>query len=101
MKGYTLRKKDKIPYGTCVAFRGLPMLFSRSLYFHTNTGAGLLGFSYQCMIPARHLLPSRRCFMPDEFEMRKLISFVENGNDVFISANMFPSDVEDMLNCRV
>ena len=35
--------------------------------------------------------------MPDEFEMKKIIRFVENGNDVFISAAILSEDVKSIM----
>ena len=43
----TLRAKDKIPYGTYVAFESLKQLFPGAAVVSQQTGTGLLGFTFQ------------------------------------------------------
>ncbi|MBK9661328.1 MAG: hypothetical protein IPO68_15760 [Chitinophagaceae bacterium] len=40
-------------------------------------------------------------FSPDEIEMKKLISFIENGNDVFVSARTISYSAGDMMGCSI
>lgn len=96
----TLRKKDKIAYGSWVAFKSLPAFFPKASIFTSKQEPGYWD-SVSVYDSRQAYIAITPSFMPDEFEMRKLISFVENGNDVFISAKYVSSDVEDMLNCRV
>ncbi|HUR67401.1 MAG TPA: hypothetical protein VMZ03_13705 [Chitinophagaceae bacterium] len=96
----TFRKKDKIPYGTWVAFRSLPAFFPRAAVYTSRQEPGYWDSisvydSHQLFIA---ITPR---FMPDEYEMRKLITFVENGNDVFISTVSVSNDLEEQLDCKV
>jgi hypothetical protein len=96
----TLRKKDKIPYGSWVAFKSLPEFFPQATIYTSKQEPGYWD-SVSVYDSRQAFIAITPYFMPDEFEMRKLISFVENGNDVFVSAKYVSSDVEDMLDCRV
>lgn len=96
----TLDKKDKNAYGAWVAFQTLPKFFpSASIYtsrkepgYWDSISPSASGQLFFCVTPR---------FMADDFEMKKLISFVENGNDVFISTKTVSWDVEKMLRCSV
>jgi len=96
----TFRKKDKIPYGTWVAFQSLPQFFPGASVYTTRQEPGYWD-SVSVFDSRQAFIAITPKFMPDEYEMRKLISFVENGNDVFVSAKYVSADVEDMLNCSV
>lgn len=96
----TLNRRDKDAYGAWVAFRSLREFFpSASVYTSrkepgywdsvSSSGSGQLFISVTTQ------------FMPDEFELKKLIAFAENGNDVFISTKSVSRDVEKLLNCSV
>lgn len=92
----TLRKKDKIPYGTWVAFQSLPVFFPSASVYTSRLEPGYwdsvsLNNKRQAFIA---ITPS---FMADEFEMGKLIEFARNGNDVFISAAQISYDVKEII----
>lgn len=90
----TLRRTDKIPYGTFVAYNSLPMFFDHVLVAPIkkqpsdwyNPDSVLKGGTLFMAITPR--------FDPDESELRYLQSFVENGNDVFISTFYFGEQAE-------
>ncbi|MGQ0738413.1 MAG: DUF4350 domain-containing protein [Bacteroidota bacterium] len=96
----TFRKKDKIPYGTWVAFQSLPEFFPGAAVYTTRQEPGYWD-SVSIYDSRQAFIAITPKFMPDEYEMGKLISFAENGNDVFISAKYISADVEEMLNCSV
>ena len=96
----SFRKKDKIPYGTFVAYENLKHLFP-----HARISASMKepGFwdSLSLYDPDQALIIISPAFYADDFEMKKLIRFVEKGNDVFISSAVISDDVQAMLNCNV
>lgn len=96
----TLRKKDKIPYGTWVAFHSLPQMFPSASVYTSRKEPGLWDVIDEDSSNQLFIAITPR-FMADDYEMNKLISFVENGNDVFISTNSVSDDVEDKLECSV
>lgn len=96
----SLRRKDKIPYGTWVAFQGLPSLFPRAAVYTTRSEPGDWD-SVSVYDPRQAFISITPYFMPDEYEMNKLVSFARNGNDVFISTMQVSSEVEDKLKCSI
>ena len=93
----TFNKGDKIPYGTYIAYNNLQHLFPNANIVVNTRQPGLWNFfmddSEQALII---ISPS---FRADEFEMKKLISFVKNGNTVFVSAAILSYDAQNMLRC--
>ncbi len=93
----TLRRKDKIPYGTWVAFHSIPKLFPAASVYTSRKAPGNwdsvhIADQRQVFISVNHQ------FQADESEMKELLRFVSNGNYAFISTFSIPWDVEDMLN---
>lgn len=80
----TLSRKDRIPYGTEVAYRVLPELFPGA---HISTSRSMPGYWDSISMNEGHqaLICITPNFQPDEFEMNKLVDFVKAGNDVFLS----------------
>lgn len=96
----SFRKRDKIPYGTFVAYESLPLLFpGATVVTEKNEPGGWDSLSdfgdHQALLI---IAPS---FNADEFEMKKLIHFVENGNDVFISTMHLSYYAEKFMKCDV
>ncbi|MEI9944835.1 MAG: hypothetical protein WDN26_11505 [Chitinophagaceae bacterium] len=90
----TFRKKDKIPYGTYVAYENLKYIFPKAS-IKTNTedpGYWKGDEERQAFII---VTPD---FNPDEYEMKRIIKVIENGNDVFISAGKVSFYAEKFLN---
>lgn len=96
----TLRKQDKIPYGTYVAYKGLQHLFPKAS-IHTNRSEPGYWDSLSNYESGQALVIITGKFNADEGEMKKLISFVEKGNDVFISARTISYSAGDILDCQV
>lgn len=80
----SLRRADKIPYGGYVAYQSLQHLFPNTAISTAKSTPG-----YWDSISKDHndealLIISPR-FYADEFEMKGLLRFMQNGNNVFIS----------------
>lgn len=97
-KRLSFRKKDKIPYGTYVAYESLKYLFPGA---SISTNAKEPGYwdSLSNYEAKQALIIISPTFYADEFEMKKIIRFIENGNDVFISSAIVSEDVKTILNC--
>lgn len=94
----TLRKQDKIPYGTWVAWNNLQYLFPKADFFNNRYMPGYwrsisLDKSKQVLI----IVTDR--FDADRLEMQDLVEFVKNGNDLFISARYISAAADKILNC--
>jgi hypothetical protein len=96
----SFHKKDKIPYGTYVAYEGLKHLFPLASISADDKEPGYWD-SLSNYDGQQALIIISPVFYADEFEMKKLIRFVENGNDVFISAAIVSEDTKSMLNCGI
>ncbi len=96
----TLNKQDKIPYGTYVAFKGLQHLFPKASIYTNRYEPGYWD-SLSNYESGQALVIITGKFNADEGEMKKLISFIEKGNDVFISARTISYSAGDILDCQV
>lgn len=92
----TLRRQDKIPYGTYVAFQNLPWLFPAASIYTSRAEPGYWD-SLSFTDPGQAYIAVTGTFNADEYEMKKLLEFVENGNDVFVSAAAISYDVKEMI----
>ncbi|MBL7743265.1 MAG: hypothetical protein JNN00_07270 [Chitinophagaceae bacterium] len=92
----SFRKKDKIPYGTYVAFESLNSLFPTSSISVNSSSPGNWD-SLSFYENNQALIIVSPFFFADEFEMKKLIRFAENGNDVFISTAMLSEDAKNTM----
>ncbi len=92
----SLRKKDKLPYGTYVAYSTLPYLFPGAEITVNKQSPG----TWETLSPAEPnqllMIVSSR-FGADEDEITKLIEFARNGNDVFISSVFLSAAADDMF----
>jgi hypothetical protein len=91
---------SKIPYGTWVAYNHLKHIFP-SASVSTNKKEPGTWDSLSIYGENQALIIVSPEFNADRSEMRMLINFAENGNDVFISAMDLPYEVKDMLRCEV
>ena len=92
----TLRRQDKIPYGTYVAFRNLSYLFPKAAIYTSRLEPGY--WDSLSMTDSRQaFIAITGNFYADEYEMKKLIDFAAAGNDVFISAGSISYDVREMI----
>ncbi len=99
-KRISFRKKDKMPYGTYVAYESLKYFFPRATVSVNNKEPGYWD-SLSNYEDKQALLIISPTFYASEFEMKKIIRFVEGGNDVFISAANVSEDVKNILNCSI
>jgi hypothetical protein len=96
----TLRKYDKIPYGAWVAYNNLKYIFPEAAIYHDKHEPGYWD-SLSNYEGNQAVFILADYFYADEFEMNQLINFVENGNDVFISARELSTTAEKFFNCEV
>lgn len=96
----SFRKQDKIPYGTFVAFENLKYIFPHAS-ISTNVVEPGYWDSLSNYDEGQVLLIVSPRFYASEFEMKKIIRFMENGNDVFISTAIVSEAVKTILNCYV
>ncbi len=95
----TLKRNDKIPYGAKIAFESLPYLFPNTTISVNKEEPGYWdSLSYYRSGQALIIISPN--FNADEFEMKKIIRFIENGNDVFISAKSLSGSVEEILSVK-
>lgn len=95
----TFLKKDKIPYGLYVAYNHLKHFFPHAAVYDNQNEPGYWD-SLSTYDSDQALVIITPHFYADEFEMKKLIAFIENGNDVFISTALVSQTAEDFLKCR-
>ena len=93
----TLREKDKIPYGMAAARDLLPSLFPGAIITSDSKSPGYwedisLNSGKQAVI----LMSGY--FNADEYELKKIMNFVENGNYVFIIGRGFSTDAQTAFN---
>lgn len=94
----TLRKSDKIPYGSYVAYQNLKSIFPGATIYTDRHEPGYWdSLSNYEKKQAVIILAGR--FAADEFEMKQLIKFAEKGNDVFVIAMEISATAERMLGC--
>ena len=96
----TLRRQDKIPYGTYVAYEGLEHLFPKAAIYTNRYEPGYWD-SLSNYESDQALIIVTGKFNADESEMKKLIEFIEKGNDVFVSARTISYSAAEMLDCRI
>jgi hypothetical protein len=94
----TLHKQDKIPYGTYVAYKNLKHIFPAASIYTNKYEPGYWD-SLSIHDSKQAFIVVCDQFSPDEQEMKRMISFVENGNDVFISARYISAAAEKILGC--
>ena len=83
----TLNKKDKIPYGTYVAYQSLAHLFPQAEITHNKKAPGywdeaILNYNTAGQV----MIIICKDFNPSADELAELFHFVGRGNDVLISS---------------
>jgi hypothetical protein len=96
----TFSKDDKIPYGTWLAFNNLPGMFPEAIVRINVKEPGYWDSLSQYEDHQALVILSPR-FYPDHYEFKKLLSFIENGNDVFVSTRVVSATVEEYLNAKI
>ena len=95
----TLRAKDKIPYGGFIAFESLKRFFPKATVQTSKQEPGYWD-SISNFDPGQLVVIVSPEFNADEQEMKKLLSFIENGNDVFISTMNISYEATQMIKCE-
>lgn len=95
----TFQKEDKIPYGLYVAYNHLKLFFPNATVYENQNEPGYWD-SLSAYDSKQAMIIITPQFYPDEFEMKKLIAFIENGNDVFISTVFLSQTAEEFMKCR-
>ena len=95
----TLNTRDKIPYGAFVAYNDLHYLFPLASISVNRREPGywdsLNSYDEQQVL----MIVSPQVYA-DEFDMKKLIHFIEKGNSVFISTAILSQDAKDIMGCN-
>ena len=94
----TLRVKDKIPYGTYVAYNLLPKIFSNATIAHDNNNPGNWD-SISSDESNQAVFLIAKDFDAEEYELNRLFSFAKNGNYVFIIAHNLSYEATKFFNC--
>ncbi len=94
----SLKRQDKIPYATFVAYQQLPQLFPEARIRITRKEPGFWDSVSMYDNRQAYICITDR-FAADEGEMNKLLEFVRGGNDVFVSARYISSTVDEFLRC--
>lgn len=96
----SLRRTDKIPYGSFVAYEALHSFFPAA-EVETNY-RGPMDWPGMNSDEERELLviisPQ---FLPDDDEMERLKDFVASGNDIFISTRVMSYAAQNALSCKM
>ena len=94
----TLKRQEKRPYATYIAYQQLSQLFPEAKVRVTKNEPG--GWDSVSNFDNRqaYICITDR-FGADEAELNKLMEFARTGNDVFISARYISSSVDDLLRC--
>lgn len=96
----SFRKRDKIPYGTKVAYDNLAHLFPSASVVTERREPGNWD-SLSTYSEEQALIIITPDFNPSETEMMNLMRFVQNGNDLFISAIRVSTAAEMLMNCKI
>ncbi|HWI90722.1 MAG TPA: DUF4350 domain-containing protein [Flavisolibacter sp.] len=93
----TLREKDKIPYGTAAARGLISSLFPNASVTSDSKNPGYWKGVYYGSNKQAVILMSGY-FNADEYELKKIMDFVRDGNYVFIIGRGFSTDVQTAFN---
>lgn len=94
----TLRVKDKIPYGTYVAFNLLPHVFPQARVFYDRKSPGNWDSLYTEEINQAVIVMAKE-FQAEQYELNRLLEFAKQGNYVFIVARYLSYDATRFFNC--
>lgn len=95
----TLRQKDKIPYGTNVAYQLLPTLFPKARISFDRKEPGDWD-SLDTKAGNQAIIIIARDFNAEEWELEPLKDFVQKGNYAFIIANSLSYDANRFFRTR-
>ena len=92
----TLRQRDKIPYGSFVAYDQLKYIFPMAT-ISTNRREPGYWDSLSYYGDGQALITVSAYFNATKNELERILKFVEAGNDAFISARYIDEEVQDFL----
>jgi hypothetical protein len=95
----SFNKRDKIPYGMYVAYRNLSHIFPEASII-VNKKEPAQWDSLTNLSDKQAIIIITPRFMPDEFELNRLLSFAKAGNNVFISSRVFSLEAENFFGCE-
>lgn len=93
----TLRQKDKIPYGTAATRKLIASLFPNASVMDDSKSPGYWE-NLSSTSSNQALILMSGYFNADEYELKKIMEFVENGNYVFIIGRGFSTDAQTAFN---
>ena len=96
----TFRKNDKIPYGAFVAFHHLRYLFPRAAIFVERKEPGFWD-SLSHFGDKQAVIILCPYFNADEEEMKNLVEFAANGNNVFLSTLVMSPEAKRIFNADI
>ena len=94
----TLQKKDKIPYGTYVAYNNLKNIFPAASIYTNRHEPGYWDSLSKYETDQVYIVITDN-FSADKDELETLTSFVEKGNDVFVSARYLSAAADAVFGC--
>ena len=97
---FSFNRRDKAPYGLYLAYKNLPHVFPEASVV-VNRKAPASWDSLNSYSEKQTLIIIVPSFRADELEMKRLIDFVKNGNNVFISTAIVSYEVQTMLHCEI
>lgn len=86
-KTVTLKRSDKIPYGTFITYQMLPVIFSQATITNNKKAPNDWYDADSAKLSNQLFFLISKRFNPDRIELDYLRSFVEKGNIVFICTN--------------
>jgi hypothetical protein len=92
----SFKRQDKIPYGAWVAHKNLRHIFPQAAISVNRKEPGYWD-SLSSYDSKQALIIISPWFLADDEEMKRLISFAQNGNDVFISSRYVSDAAEKVL----
>ena len=95
---FTLKRTDKIPYGSWAAYSSLPYLFPDASISLNRYPPGYWD-SLQDYDDKQVLIILSGRFDADEDEMKELVEFIEEGNHVLVSAQYLSAAADEALGC--
>ena len=94
----TLRAKDKIPYGTYVAYKLLPKLFPEASVIQDNNNPGHWD-EITSDETNQAVIFVGKDFDAEQYELNRLYAFAKNGNYIFIIAHSLSYEATKFFNC--
>ncbi|MET0462276.1 MAG: DUF4350 domain-containing protein [Chitinophagaceae bacterium] len=99
-KRMSFRIRDKIPYGTLVAYENMQRLFPNATVSTDNSRPG----DWKALTPYQKnqaLVIVSPFFNAEQSDLDNLLEFVREGNDVFVSTMKVSYYVEKLLKCDI